>query len=305
MQFPTAELEKIDVADDLKISPFRSDGATYGTPTWIWNVVVEGELYVRAYNGIHSRWYQSAIRQNAGRIHAAGRILNVCFEPVEGIINEKIDDAYKKKYSGSPYLFPMISKTAKAATIKITPRNEQRQINKKMDNLIKTIFIAGLSVALLSAAPCNGQKNNTQQTETTMETTVPKISSFPTGEENTGYAQYFTGKSWIALLTGNKALNVPILNVTFEPGCRNNWHSHTGGQILICVGGTGYYQERGKAAVRMVEGTVVEIAPNVEHWHGAAPDSWFSHLAIECNPQTNKNTWLEPISDKEYAEAVK
>ena len=135
---------------------------------------------------------------------------------------------------------------------------------------------------------------------------VPQnISAFPIGKENAGFEQYFTGKSWLAPLTANEDLNVPMFNVTFEPGCRNNWHSHTGGQILIAVGGVGYYQERGKAARRLLPGDVVEIAPNIEHWHGAAPDSWFSHLAIECNPQTNKNTWLERVDDRQYAEATK
>ena len=135
---------------------------------------------------------------------------------------------------------------------------------------------------------------------------VPQnISAFPLGKENTGFKQYFTGESWLAPLTGNKDLNVPMSNVTFEPGCRNNWHSHTGGQILIAVGGVGYYQERGKAARRLLPGDVVEIAPDIEHWHGAAPDSWFSHLAIGCNPQTNKNIWLEQVDDQQYAEATK
>lgn len=138
-----------------------------------------------------------------------------------------------------------------------------------------------------------------------MKTEVPDISAFPTGNENVGFEKFFSGKSWLAPLTGNKDLNVPMFNVTFEPGCRNNWHSHTGGQILIAVGGAGYYQERGKAARRLLPGDVVEIAPDVEHWHGAAPDGWFSHIAVECNPQTNKNTWLEPVSDAEYTEAVK
>ncbi len=135
---------------------------------------------------------------------------------------------------------------------------------------------------------------------------VPQnISAFPLGKENTGFKQYFTGESWLAPLTSNKDLNVPMSNVTFEPGCRNNWHSHTGGQILIAVGGVGYYQERGKAARRLLPGDVVEIAPDIEHWHGAAPDSWFSHLAIGCNPQTNKNIWLEQVDDQQYAEATK
>lgn len=171
------------------------------------------------------------------------------------------------------------------------------------NNLIKTIFFAGIIGITLFLSACNEPKNNNQN-QNKMETKVPNISDFPTGEENSAYAQYFIGKSWLAPLTTNKELNVPISNVTFEPGSRNNWHSHTGGQILIAVGGIGYYQERGKAARRLVPGDIVEIAPNVEHWHGAAPDSWFSHLAIACNPQINKNTWLEPVNNEEYNEAV-
>ena len=131
------------------------------------------------------------------------------------------------------------------------------------------------------------------------------VSDFPLGQPNTAYAAYFTGQSYLAPLTGDGRLGVPVANVTFEPGCRNNWHSHTGGQLLVAVGGVGYYQERGKPARRLVPGDVVEIPPDAEHWHGAAPDSWFAHLAIECNPQTNKNAWLEPVSDAEYAAATK
>lgn len=115
----------------------------------------------------------------------------------------------------------------------------------------------------------------------------------------------FQGKVGLPPLTHMSELNVPMSNVTFEPGCRNNWHSHTDGQILVAVGGVGYYQERGKDAIRMVPGDVVEIAPNVEHWHGAAPDEWFSHLAIACNPQINENIWLEPVGDEGYTAAVK
>ena len=137
-----------------------------------------------------------------------------------------------------------------------------------------------------------------------MESSIPKISDFPTGEENIGYAQYFSGKSWNAPLTFNKELNVPMNNITFEPGCRNNWHTHTGGQILIAIGGTGYYQQRDKEAIRMEAGDIIEIEPNIEHWHGAAPDSWFSHIGIACNPQINQNNWLEPVTDEQYAAAV-
>ncbi|WP_419870381.1 cupin domain-containing protein [Chryseobacterium sp. CT-SW4] len=136
-----------------------------------------------------------------------------------------------------------------------------------------------------------------------MNTEIPKISDFPTGEENKAYEQYFSGKSWLARLTSNDDLNVPMSNVTFEPGSRNNWHSHTGGQILIVVGGEGLYQERGKTAKHLKSGDVVEIAPNVVHWHGATSGSWFSHIAIACNPKTNENKWLEPVSDTDYKEA--
>lgn len=160
--------------------------------------------------------------------------------------------------------------------------------------VVATLFALGASCS-------NPQKENNMETNTT----VPKISDFPTGEENTVFAQYFSGRSWLAPLTSNKDLHVPMNNVTFEPGCRNNWHSHTGGQILVAVGGVGYYQERGKAAVRMEPGDIIEIAPNVEHWHGAAPKDWFSHIAITPSPQTNQNRWLEPVSDAEYAEGVK
>src|SRR5882672_5611750 len=113
------ELRKIAESDDLHISPFREDGVTYGTPTWIWAVVVDGDLYVRAYNGVNSRWYKAALQQKGGRIQAAGMTKEVSFSPVEGEINNLIDEAYKKKYSGSPYLSPMISNRTRAATIKI------------------------------------------------------------------------------------------------------------------------------------------------------------------------------------------
>jgi hypothetical protein len=116
------ELRKIAEADDLHVSPFREDGVTYGTPTWIWSVAVGGSLYVRAYNGQNSSWYRAALRQKAGRITAAGIRKEVTFEPVEGSINDQIDDAYREKYKGSPYLSPMIGARARSATIKVMPR---------------------------------------------------------------------------------------------------------------------------------------------------------------------------------------
>ncbi|GIL24344.1 MAG: hypothetical protein BroJett042_28570 [Bacteroidota bacterium] len=121
-QFTASELKKIDDADDLKISPFREDGKTYGTPTWIWEVVVNGELYVRAYNGVYSQWYNAALQQKGGRIIAAGMTKEVEFEPVQGEVNKAIDEAYRKKYSSSPYLAPMISDRARAATVKVVPK---------------------------------------------------------------------------------------------------------------------------------------------------------------------------------------
>jgi len=116
------DLRKIAGTDDLHISPFREDGITYGTPTWIWSVVVDGAFYVRAYNGRNSRWYQAALRQRAGRITAAGMAKEVTFEPVDGPIHDLIDEAYREKYRNSPYLSPMISTRARAATVKIMPR---------------------------------------------------------------------------------------------------------------------------------------------------------------------------------------
>jgi hypothetical protein len=116
------ELRKIADADDLHISPFREDGITYGTPTWIWSVAVEDALYVRGYNGKNSRWYQAAVRQKAGQIIAAGMTKEVAFEPVDGPINDLIDDAYRVKYKGSSYLKPMIGARARSATIRVLPR---------------------------------------------------------------------------------------------------------------------------------------------------------------------------------------
>jgi hypothetical protein len=116
------ELSKIAEADDLHISPFREDGVTYGTPTWIWSVAVDDGLYVRAYDGQNSRWYRAAVRQKTGRITAAGLTKEVTFEPVDGPINERIDDAYRAKYRGSTYLGPMIGARARSATVKVMPR---------------------------------------------------------------------------------------------------------------------------------------------------------------------------------------
>lgn len=121
------------------------------------------------------------------------------------------------------------------------------------------------------------------------------------GEPNDAYAQYFSGKSYLKYLSQEQ---VTIFNVTFEPKCRNNWHIHHankgGGQILICVAGRGWYQEWGKAAIEMHPGDVVNIPEGVKHWHGAAKDSWFQHLAVEVPGEGIVNEWCEPVSDEEY-----
>ena len=123
---------------------------------------------------------------------------------------------------------------------------------------------------------------------------------FPVGEPNP-YGGYFVGQSYLAQVSEKQ---VPLFNVTFEPGCRNNWHVHHakegGGQMLICVGGRGYYREWGKDPVEMTPGTVVNIPAEVKHWHGAAPDSWFSHLAVEVQGEETSTEWCEPVSDEEY-----
>lgn len=121
---------------------------------------------------------------------------------------------------------------------------------------------------------------------------------FPTGEPNTAYAKYFIGNSYLAPLLSE---GLPIANVTFEPRCRNNWHvHHRGGQILICVGGEGWYQEWGKPAQKLHPGDVVNIPAEVKHWHGAAADSWFQHIAIAVPAEGASNEWLEPVTDEEY-----
>ncbi len=124
---------------------------------------------------------------------------------------------------------------------------------------------------------------------------------FPVGEPNTAYARYFTGNSYLARISDSQ---VPVANVTFEPRCRNNWHIHKategGGQMLVGVAGRGWYQEEGKPAQKILPGTVIHIPANVKHWHGAAADSWFAHLAFEVAGENTENVWLEPVTDEEY-----
>lgn len=124
---------------------------------------------------------------------------------------------------------------------------------------------------------------------------------FPIGGENTAYADYFVGKSYLDMISTQQ---VVIGNVTFEPGCRNNWHIHHskkgGGQILLVTAGRGYYQEWGREPRELHPGDVVNIPPEIKHWHGAAPDCWFSHIAIEVPGEETSNQWCEPVTDEEY-----
>jgi quercetin dioxygenase-like cupin family protein len=122
---------------------------------------------------------------------------------------------------------------------------------------------------------------------------------FPKGEKITN--DYFIGTAWLEMLVSNDSIfNCPIYNVTFEPGARNNWHKHPGGQILLVTGGKGYYQEEGKPVQVLHAGDVVKINPAVKHWHGATPDSWFTHIGITTNPQKGDAEWLEPVTDEKY-----
>ena len=131
-----------------------------------------------------------------------------------------------------------------------------------------------------------------------------KANMFGQGAPNTGFAQYFIGESFLNPLTDFMNGEFPLFNVTFEPGCHNNWHIHHadkgGGQILICTAGEGWYQEEGKEPQALKEGTVVVIPPNVKHWHGARKDSWFSHISLEVPGEGTSNEWLDPVPDEVY-----
>lgn len=127
---------------------------------------------------------------------------------------------------------------------------------------------------------------------------------FGLGMENKGFAQYFIGQSYLNPLTDREKCAVSLANVTFEPGCRNNWHIHHaksgGGQILVCTAGEGWYQEEGKEPVSLTPGIVITIPAEVKHWHGAKADSWFSHIAVEVPGEETSNEWCEPVTDEEY-----
>lgn len=186
-------------------------------------------------------------------------------------------------------------------------------------NLAKEVWQVGEGDAQTNNAQENSaQANNTQENNAQANNTQGNSAQgaddkeaakarhaasmiFPIGEPNVAYAKYFIGQSYLAPVSTSQ---VGVHNVTFEPGCRNNWHVHHakegGGQILICVAGRGYYQEWGKDAVEMKPGDCINIPAGVKHWHGAAPASWFSHLAVEVPGTETSNEWLEPVTDEQY-----
>lgn len=160
---------------------------------------------------------------------------------------------------------------------------------------MKKIFLCA-SVAAVFA--CGAAGCNTPREEQMKKSSVDTI--FPQGEKNP-YGQFFTGQTYLNMLNVKEGdFDVPLGNVTFEPGARTHWHKHAGGQILLVLGGEGRYQERGKELQILKKGDVVRIAPGVEHWHGAAPDSWFVHTSVETASHKGGPVWLEAVSDEEY-----
>ena len=162
----------------------------------------------------------------------------------------------------------------------------------------KVFALMMLAISLLMSSAYAAEEN-TNKEEKQMHQEFTTV--FARGAKNDAYAKYFVGQSYLNMLSLEQ---VVIGNVTFEPGCRNNWHIHHadkgGGQILLVTGGRGYYQEWGKEARELLPGDVVNIPSGVKHWHGAAPNSWFAHLAIEVPGENSRNEWCEPVAEKEY-----
>ena len=177
-------------------------------------------------------------------------------------------------------------------------------------NKINTIVITTLIA--LTMVSCGEKKTLQNEAGTKMNSTTgliskeqfDKIDAFGVGNPNDGFAQYFIGNSYLKALTNMSNGEIPIFNVSFEPGCRNNWHIHHstsgGGQVLICTAGSGWYQQWGEKPVSLEPGMVIVIPPNTKHWHGAKKDSWFSHVTFEPAGENTSNEWCEPVSDEEY-----
>ncbi len=160
-----------------------------------------------------------------------------------------------------------------------------------MKKIVSFIVCAALCTGAVGAAAAEAEGKK-----------APIDTVFAQGPVNP-YGRFFTGTSYLTMLSENDGtFNAPIGNVTFEPGARTFWHKHSGGQILLVLAGEGRYCERGQAPRVIKKGDVVRIAPNVEHWHGAGPDTWMTHISVETNVPNNQATWLEPVSDADYAD---
>ncbi len=161
----------------------------------------------------------------------------------------------------------------------------------------QTLLLCAAAAALFAA----GMSPRPEKKEYSHMKKAPIDTIFAQGEPNP-YSRFFTGQTYLTMLSAKEdVFNAPIGNVTFEPGARTHWHKHDGGQILLVLNGEGRYQEKGKPLQVLQKGDIVRIAPGVEHWHGAAPDSWFVHLSLETNAHQNgKTDWLAPVTDEEY-----
>jgi len=154
------------------------------------------------------------------------------------------------------------------------------------------VVAAIITMSFCTNSPLNAQDMNNKEIKTIIE--VPE-------NAQSAPLQFFIGKAWVVpLVSDTDTYNCSVANVIFEPACRNNWHKHPGGQILIVTEGTGYYQEKEKPVQLLNKGDTVAVAPNVEHWHGATADSWFSHIALGTNPGAGAPEWLEPVEDEYY-----
>ena len=190
-------------------------------------------------------------------------------------------------------------------------------IINKLKNMKKILYLLFV-VTITNIQGIMAQEKITQTAGADGKAAFQREMIFPIGEPNTAYAKYFIGNSYLAPISKEQIPfnnvtfeprcrneQIPFNNVTFEPGCRNNWHIHHatkgGGQMLVCVAGKGWYQEWEKPAMQMLPGDVIHIPANVKHWHGAAADSWFAHLAFEVPGENTSNEWLEPVTDEEYS----
>lgn len=169
-------------------------------------------------------------------------------------------------------------------------------------NMRKKPAILMICMVLLAMSSCNSNNNNNQKVETMENTKQEKEPVMGLGDP---ISANFIGDAWLKMISAQPEYDCNIYNVTFAPGTRNNWHSHAVGQILLCTEGVGYYQEKGKPAQRLEVGDVVNIPANTVHWHGAAPDSRFTHIGITPKVSENSAEWLGEVTDTEYADAVK